>query len=208
MAEFTRRELKRIFEAADLEVPKDVITSLCELHTSSADGASESVRSLQQRLADAERERDEYKARVPMDGAETVDKAVYDKLNGEFEAYKKDVEAKETRAAKERAYRAILADAGLTDKGIEKAVKYADWDSMDQDGDSLKNPKELIKAAKEEWAEYVSTTVVRGANTATPPANNGGVTKKTKEEILAIKDPALRQAEIAKNPEAFGLNFN
>lgn len=31
---------------------------------------------------------------------------------------------------------------------------------------------------------------------------------KTKEEIMAIRDPAVRQAEIAKNPEAFGLKFD
>ena len=35
-----------------------------------------------------------------------------------------------------------------------------------------------------------------------------GKTYKTKEEIMAIRDPAVRQAEIAKNPEAFGLKFD
>ena len=30
----------------------------------------------------------------------------------------------------------------------------------------------------------------------------------TKEEIMAIRDPAVRQAEIAKNPEVFGLKFD
>jgi hypothetical protein len=48
---------------------------------------------------------------------------------------------------------------------------------------------------------------VRGSNTANPPANSGGGSRKTKEEIMAIKDPAVRQAEIAKNPEVFGLKF-
>ena len=61
---------------------------------------------------------------------------------------------------------------------------------------------------REEWAEYVTTTTTTGARTSTPPANNGGKTGKTKEEIMAIRDPAVRQAEIAKNPEAFGLKFD
>ena len=65
-----------------------------------------------------------------------------------------------------------------------------------------------IKAVKEEWAEYVTTTTTTGAKTSNPPANNGGKTGKTKEEIMAIRDPAVRQAEIAKNPEAFGLKFD
>ena len=54
----------------------------------------------------------------------------------------------------------------------------------------------------------MTTTTTTGAKTSTPPANNGGKTGKTKEEIMAIRDPAVRQAEIAKNPEAFGLKFD
>ena len=133
----------------------------------------------------------------------------HDKLKGEFDTYKKDVEAKETHSKKEAAYRTILKDAGLSEKGIKKAVKYAEWDKIELEADGkLKGASDHIKSVKEEWAEYVTTTTTTGAKTSTPPANNGGKTGKTKEEIMAIRDPAVRQAEIAKNPEAFGLKFN
>ena len=209
MAEFDRAALRKIFEGAEIEVPKDVLGQICDLHTSSMDGLPETIKELKGKLKVAEQERDAAKAKVPADGEETISKAEYDKLKGEFDQYKNDVQAKETKAAKEAAYRAILKDANLSEKGIEKAVKYAEWDKIElgEDG-KLKGANDHIKAAREEWAEYVTTTTTTGAKTSTPPANNGGKTGKTKEEIMAIRDPAVRQAEIAKNPEAFGLKFD
>lgn len=209
MAEFDRAALRKIFEGAEIEVPKDVLGQICDLHTSSMDGLPETIKELKGKLKVAEQERDAAKAKVPADGEETISKAEYDKLKGEFDKYKTDVQAKETKAAKEAAYRAILKDANLSEKGIEKAIKYAEWDKIELDAEGkLKGANDHIKAVRDEWAEYVTTTTTTGAKTSTPPANNGGKTGKTKEEIMAIRDPAVRQAEIAKNPEAFGLKFD
>ena len=209
MAEFDRAALRKIFEGAEIEVPKDVLGQICDLHTSSMDGLPETIKELKGKLKVAEQERDAAKAKVPVDGEETISKAEYDKLKGEFDNYKKDVEAKETHNKKVEAYKAILKDANLSEKGIEKAIKYAEWDKIELDADGkLKGANDHIKAAREEWAEYVTTTTTTGAKTSTPPVNNGGKTGKTKEEIMAIRDPAVRQAEIAKNPEAFGLKFD
>lgn len=209
MEEFDRAALRKIFEGAEIEVPKDVLGQICDLHTSSMDGLPETIKELKGKLKVAEQERDAAKAKVPVDGEETISKAEYEKLKGEFDKYKTDVQAKETKALKEAAYRAVLKDANLSEKGIEKAIKYADWDKIElgEDG-KLKGANDHIKAVREEWAEYVTTTTTTGAKTSTPPANNGGKTGKTKEEIMAIRDPAVRQAEIAKNPEAFGLKFD
>ena len=136
-------------------------------------------------------------------------KEKHDKLKGDFDTYKKDVEAKETHSKKVDAYRTILKDAGLSEKGIEKAIKYAEWDKIELETDGkLKGANDHIKAVKEEWAEYVTTTTTTGAKTTNPPANNGTGTGKTKEEILAIKDGGLRRAEMAKNPHLFGLTDN
>lgn len=209
MAEFDRAALRKIFEGAEIEVPKDVLGQICDLHTSSMDGLPETIKELKGKLKVAEQERDAAKAKVPVDGEETISKAEYDRLKDEFDKYKTDVQAKETKAAKEAAYRAILKDANLSEKGIEKAVKYAEWDNIELETDGkLKGAKDHIKSVKEEWAEYVTTTTTTGANTATPPANNGTGTGKTRDEILAIKDGTIRRAEMAKNPHLFGLDQN
>ena len=131
-------------------------------------------------------------------------KEKHDKLKGDFDTYKKDVEAKETHNKKVEAYKTILKDAGLSEKGIEKAVKYAEWDKIELEADGkLKGASDHIKAVKEEWAEYVTTTTTTGAKTSNPPANNGG-SVKTKEEIYKMENgryvlsASERQAELAK----------
>ena len=196
---------RKMLKAMGIEEEK--IDQIIEAHTDTVDGLKSDLSKYKtdaEKLPDVQKELDELKAKGD-DGW----KEKHDKLKGEFDAYKKDVEAKETHNKKVEAYKAILKDANLSEKGIEKAIKYADWDKIElgEDG-KLKGANDHIKAVREEWAEYVTTTTTTGAKTSNPPANNGGKTGKTKEEIMAIRDPAVRQAEIAKNPEAFGLKFD
>ena len=95
------------------------------------------------------------------------------KIQADFDAYKKDVEQKEAKRLKESALRAVAKDAGLTDKGIEKVVKYAAWDTIELDeSGKIKDQTALIKSIKEEWPEHILKADVSGANPATPPAGN------------------------------------
>ena len=194
---FTRATIRNLAKESGVEIPKEFEDALVSQHLTARDAYAE-----EQVKAELEKQ--------PATKAENVkDSEEYKALKADFDKYKAEVTEKETKAAKEAAYRAILKDANLSEKGIEKAVKYAEWDKIElgEDG-KLKGANDHIKAAREEWAEYVTTTTTTGAKTSTPPANNGGKTGKTKEEIMAIRDPAVRQAEIAKNPEAFGLKFD
>ena len=196
---------RKMLKAMGIEEEK--IDQIIDAHSETVDSLKadrDSYKEDAEKLKDVQKELDDLKAKGD-DGW----KEKHDRLKAEFDQYKNDVQEKETKAAKEAAYRAILKDANLSEKGIEKAVKYADWDKIElgEDG-KLKGANDHIKAVREEWAEYVTTTTTTGAKTSTPPANNGGKTGKTKEEIMAIRDPDVRQAEIAKNPEAFGLKFD
>ena len=196
---------RKMLKAMGIEEEK--IDQIIEAHSETVDSLKadrDNYKEDAEKLKDVQKELDDLKAKGD-DGW----KEKHDALKAEFDQYKNDVQAKETKAAKEAAYRAILKDANLSEKGIEKAIKYADWDKIELDADGkLKGANDHIKAVRDEWAEYVTTTTTTGARTSTPPANNGGKTGKTKEEIMAIRDPAVRQAEIAKNPEAFGLKFD
>ena len=186
---------------------EEQMDTIIEAHTDTVDGLKSDLARYKadaEKLPGVQAELENLKAKGD-DGW----KEKHDKLKGEFDAYKKDVEAKETHNKKVEAYKAILKDANLSEKGIEKAVKYAEWDKIELGSDGkLKGANDHVKAVREEWAEYVTTTTTTGAKTSNPPANNGGKTGKTKEEIMAIRDPAVRQAEIAKNPEVFGLKFD
>ena len=205
----TKAQVREILSAAGVtsENMSEAVDKIIDGHVTSVNALREDVAKYKadaEKLPTVQKELDDMKA-------DTNDswKEKYDNLKCEFDKYKTDVQEKETHNKKVEAYRAILKDANLSEKGIEKAVKYAEWDKIElgEDG-KLKGANDHIKAAREEWAEYVTTTTTTGAKTSTPPANDGGKTGKTKEEIMAMRAPAVRQAEIAKNPEAFGLKFD
>ena len=193
----TREFIRKLAKESDVELPKEFLDGIIAEHTAARDAYAE------------EQVKTEL-AKQPATKAENVkDSEEYKTLKQSFDDYKAEVTKKETKVAKEKAYRSMLADTGLSEKGIEKAMKYAEWDKIELETDGkLKDANTHIKSVKEEWAEYVTTTTTTGAKTSTPPTNTGGGVGKTKEEIMAIKDPAIRQAEIAKNPQAFGLNFS
>ena len=195
---------RKMLKAMGIEEEK--IDQIIEAHSETVDSLKadrDSYKEDAEKLKDVQKELDDLKAKGD-DGW----KEKHDRLKVEFDQYKNDVQEKETKAAKEAAYRAILKDANLSEKGIEKAVKYADWDKIELDADGkLKGANDHIKAVREEWAEYVTTTTTTGAKTSTPPANNGGA-KLTKAEIYARDEhgryklsTAERQKALAENPD-------
>lgn len=128
----------------------------------------------------------------------------YDKLKQEFEAFKAETERKAVRAQKEKAYMEILKDAGIPEKHYSKILKYSDVDGVELDEKGkITTAKEILKEIKEEWGDHIEVEKRTGAPVDTPPANTGGP-KKTKEQIMAIKDRAERQQAIAENMELFG----
>ena len=162
---------RKMLKAMGIEEEK--IEQIIEAHVEVVDGLKEIAASDKEKAEKYEatqRELDNLKA-AGNGGWEEK----YNKIKGEFDKYKNDIEAKETQSAKEKAYADILKDAGLSDKGIEKALKYADWSKVDlaEDG-KVANAVDHIKAVKEEWAEYVTTTTTTGAPTANPPTNQSG----------------------------------
>ena len=184
------------------------VDTIIEAHTDTVDGLKADVSKYKtdaEKLSDVQKELDDLKAKGD-DGW----KEKHDKLKDEFDKYKGDIEAKETKANKEKAVRAFYESKGITGKNLEIAIRgsRAEIDGIELDGDKIKDASALDELVKGDFSGLVATTTTKGANTANPPANNGGKTGKTKEEIMAIRDPAVRQAEIAKNPEVFGLKFD
>lgn len=174
----TREFIRKLAKESDVELPKEFLDGIIAEHTSARDAYAE-----EQVKAEL--------AKQPTEKAGNVkDSEEYKTLKQSFDDYKAEVAAKETKAAKEAAYRAALEadakknpDSHLTPNGIAKAIKYANISSFElaEDG-SLKDADKHIASAREEWAEYVTTTTTTGAKTSNPPANSGGA-KLTKEDI-------------------------
>ena len=175
MSELNREALRKIFSGAEIEVPKDVLGQICNLHTTSNEDLTESVKTLKADLEKAERERDTYKAKAPKEGEETVLKSEYDALKKEYDDYKADITAKNTRTEKENAFRELLKSVGVSEKRFKAIIKVSDIDGLELDKDGkIKNADKHTETIKTDWAEFIETTTTRGANTANPPAGNGG----------------------------------
>lgn len=206
MANFDRKALRKIFESAEIEVPKDVLGQICDLHTSSNEDLTENVKTLRADLEKAERERDEFKAKAPKDGVETVTKEEYDKLKSEYDDYKGEIQAKATKQAKEHAFREVLKAQNVANDWIDTIIQAssADIDGVELDKDGkISNTDKIADGVKTKWAKCIETTTVKGAKFANPPANSGkGV--KSKEEIYKMENGRYvlsateRQAELAK----------
>lgn len=190
----TRKMLKA------MGIEDDKVDQIIEAHAETVDGLKADISKYKgdaEKLPSVQKELNDLKS--VGDGGW---KEKHDKLRGEFDTYKKDVEAKEARAAKENAYRAILKDANLSEKGIEKAVKYAEWDKIELETDGkLKGATDHIKNVREEWAEYVTTTTTTGAKTTTPPTNTGGA-KLTKADIYKKDDKGRYVMSTAERQKA------
>lgn len=149
---------------------------------------------------------DKVKTELDQLKATAKDSGDYAKLKKDFDDYKAAVEKEKSDTAKKSALQKIAKDAGLSEAGIAKAVKYSDLSGieLDENGE-VKDSKALLKSLREEWPEYIVKATKQGADTGNPPVGASGKSYKTKEEIFAIKDTNERQKAIAENHELFGF---
>ena len=208
---------RRMLSAMGLEADK--IEQIIEAHTETVSGLKQQIADLgddlakakesgtadSDRLKDVQKELDTLKAQVAED-AKSREGKDYDALKKEFDDYKADIQAKAEKSAKEKAFRDLLSDMKVSDKGVSLILKYQGVNGIELDEDGkLKDAPALRKAVKEDWSDYISTVETKGADTKTPPGSDSGAGKMTKADIMKIKDTSERQKAIAENPELFGI---
>lgn len=190
-----------------LGIEADKVDEIITAHAETVDALKATVDTYKadaEKLPTVQKELDELKAAAEKSGKDPY-KVKYEALKEEFEGYKAEQTAKETKAAKESAYRALLKSAGVAEKRIDAVVKVTDLDGIELDKDgAIKDADKVTDGIKAEWADFIQTTQQVGASTATPPANTGK-SYRTAEEIYAIKDTAERQKAMLENHELFGI---
>lgn len=155
-------------------------------------------------LADVKKAYEELKKQVDAEAKEREGKD-YDKLKKEFDDYKAEQETKAANAKKESALKELLSDMKMSDKGSKQVLKWMGVSNIELDEDGkIKDASNLRKSIEEDWGDYIQSEGAKGADTSTPPENNGGKKYSTKEEILNIKDRNERQQAISENHELFG----
>lgn len=117
-------------------------------------------------------------------------KVKYDALKEEFDKYKSDIASKETRKAKETAYRELLKSAGISEKRIDTVLKVSNLDSVELDENGkIKDADALTTSVKTEWADFIVTQQTQGAQTSNPPASGDeqDLSKMSMKEYIAAR---------------------
>ena len=215
----TKAKVREILSTAgvDAEHMTDAVNAIIDGHVTSIEALREENGNLKadlkaanekaDKLPGVQKELDDLKKQNEED-AKAREGKDYDALQKKFDDYKAEIIARDTKAAKEKAFRDILKDLNVSEKGVTLALKYQNFDSIElEDDGKIKGASDLRKSLKEDWGDYIVKSETKGADTATPPGGNGGSKGyKTKEEIMDIKDRAERQQAIADNPALFGID--
>lgn len=166
-----------------MNLTDEQVNGIIEAHTETVDGLKAQVARYKadaEKLPGVQKDLDDLRANNGDDW-----KAKYEKEQGDFAAYKAKVEKDDANRVKEAKLRKIAKDAGLSEKGIEKAVKYADWDKieLDENGE-IKDAPGQVKALREEWPEHIVTKVENNDPTPTPPSNQNATGNGNRAAML------------------------
>lgn len=180
---------------------EEQVDTIIEAHTETVDGLKEQVKTYK---TDAEKVPglEEHIKELESGGGEDY-KAKYEDEHSKFEAYKKDIAAKETAATTERLFRAELTALGITGKRADAIVRATDMTSLKVKDGALEDVKAVQDSIKTDWGDFIPAATTSGAKVENPPANNGGK-YASRADIMKIKDTAERQRAIAENLDLFG----
>lgn len=205
----TKAQVREILSAAgvDSEHMSDAVEKIIDGHVASVNALREEIDTYKaeaEKLPALQKELETAQSEL---SASKNDKweVKYKAVKEDFENYKAEQAKKESRAARETAYRALLKAAGVSDKHIGSILKVSDVDGVElTDKGEIKGADKLSASIKEEWADFIETTEVKGASTANPPANMGGHSM-TVAEIDQITDTEARQKAMYEHSELFGI---
>lgn len=208
MAKFTRAEIRKIIgESCTDEIENQIVA----LHLGVVDPLKDDITRYKadaDKLESVQKELDGLKSKGD-DGY----KDKYESEHKAFEEYKSGVAAEKATAAKEKALETALKKVGIADKRLQSVARLCKGDGLldklelDEKG-AIKDSDKLETNLKESYSDYIVTTSTQGANTANPPAGNGGSGSITAEafkkmgyadRLKLYKESPEQYAELANN---------
>ena len=178
------------------------VDTIIEAHTDTVDGLKEQVKTYKadaEKLPNVQKELDDLKA-----AGDGGFKEKFEKEHSDFENFKKTIQEKETKAAKESAAKAFFESKGITGNSLEIAMRgsSAEIAALDLDGEKIKDSSALDALVNGTFKALVSTTTTKGANIPNPP-----VTAPNKA-YSADDIRKMSPAEINKNWDSIKESLN
>lgn len=192
----TRKSLKA------MGLTDEQVDSIIEMHSETVDGLKEQVNTYKadaEKLTNVQKELDELKA-----AGDGGFKEKFEKEHSDFENFKKTIQEKETKAAKELAAKAFFESKGITGNSLEIAMRgsSAEIAALDLDGEKIKDSSALDALVNGTFKALVSTTTTKGANIPNPPVT-------TPNKAYSADDiRKMSPAEINKNWDSIKASLN
>ena len=178
------------------------VDTIIEAHTDTVDGLKEQVKTYKadaEKLPNVQKELDDLKA-----AGDGGFKEKFEKEHSDFENFKKTIQEKETKAAKESAAKAFFESKGITGNSLEIAMRgsSAEIAALDLDGEKIKDSSALDALVNGTFKALVSTTTTNGANIPKPPIT-------TPDKAYSADDiRKMSPAEINKNWDSIKASLN
>ena len=192
----TRKSLKA------MGLTDEQVDSIIEMHSETVDGLKEQVNTYKadaEKLPNVQKELDDLKA-----AGDGGFKEKFEKEHSDFENFKKTIQEKETKAAKESAAKAFFESKGITGNSLEIAMRgsSAEIAALDLDGEKIKDASALDALVNGTFKALVSTTTTKGANIPNPPVT-------TPNKAYSADDiRKMSPAEINKNWDSIKASLN
>ena len=192
----TRKSLKA------MGLTDEQVDSIIEMHSETVDGLKEQVKTYKadaEKLPNVQKELDDLKA-----AGDGGFKEKFEKEHSDFENFKKTIQEKETKAAKESAAKAFFESKGITGNSLEIAMRgsSAEIAALDLDGEKIKDSSALDALVNGTFKALVSTTTTKGANIPNPPVT-------TPNKAYSADDiRKMTPAEINKNWDSIKASLN
>lgn len=192
----TRKSLKA------MGLTDEQVDSIIEMHTDTVDGLKADISKYKgdaEKLPTVQKELDDLKA-----AGDGGFKEKFEKEHSDFENFKKTIQEKETKAAKESAAKAFFESKGITGNSLEIAMRgsSAEIAALDIDGEKIKDSSALDALVNGTFKALVSTTTTKGANIPNPPIT-------TPNKAYSADDiRKMSPAEINKNWDSIKASLN
>ena len=192
----TRKSLKA------MGLTDEQVDSIIEMHSETVDGLKEQVKTYKadaEKLPNVQKELDDLKA-----AGDGGFKEKFEKEHSDFENFKKTIQEKETKAAKESAAKAFFESKGITGNSLEIAMRgsSAEIAALDLDGEKIKDSSALDALVNGTFKALVSTTTTKGVYIPNPPVT-------TPNKAYSADDiRKMSPAEINKNWDSIKASLN
>lgn len=198
-----RSELRKIVKDADM-TDEEKLTAVMDLLHSEVDDLKEEQDDLKEQLKKAQADLKDAQKNGGGDDSEWKKK--YESERDAFKKFKDDQTAKDSRAAKEAAYKKLLEESKVSAKTIDNVLKVTNFEEIElDDKGQIKDAAEVKKKIESDWSGFIESTQTKGANVNNPPANDGvtGTYTSRAEARKDVKSTAEMIKRIRENKQLY-----